>query len=71
MHKISFKEVSPHIFLIIILVVSIFIGLLRLIKGENMITYPSIIFWASYNVVMLSIFLLYFYREDNVKAASL
>ena len=71
MHKISFKEVFPHIFLIILLVVSIFIGLSRLLKGENMITYPSIIFWASYNVVMLSIFLLYFYKEDNEKAARL
>ena len=70
-HKISFKEVFPHVFLIIILVVSIFIGLSRLIKGENMITYPSIIFWASYNVFMLSIFLIYFYREDNEKATRL
>jgi len=70
-NKISFKEVFPHIFLIIILVVSISIGLSRLIKGENIITYPSIIFWAGYNVFMLSIFLLYFYKEDNEKASRL
>ncbi len=65
--KISFKEIFPHIFLILILVVSIGIGLTRMNYGENIITYPSIIFWAVYNVFMLLIFLLYFYREDNGK----
>ena len=65
--KISFKEIFPHIFLILILVVSIGIGLTRMNHGENIITYPSIIFWAVYNVFMLLIFLLYFYKEDNGK----
>ncbi len=66
-HRISFKEIIPHILLITILMVSIIFGFTRMSQGSNIVTYPSIIFWAAYNVAMLLIFLLYFLREDNKK----
>ncbi len=66
-HTISSKLIIPHIILIIILMVSIVFGFMRMNTGGNMITYPSIIFWAVYNVVMLLMFLLFFLREDNKK----
>lgn len=66
-HKISVNELLPQISIMFLLTISIIMGVMRLNQGENIIAYPSIIFWACYNLVMLSIFILYFYREDKRK----
>lgn len=63
-NKTDLREILPQIVVMIILSISIVMGLLKLINGENTTTYPSIIFWASYSLIMLCIFMLYFYRED-------
>ena len=63
-NKTDLREILPQIVVMIILTISIVMGLLKLINGENTTTYPSIIFWASYSLIMLCIFMLYFYRED-------
>lgn len=68
--KIKLREITPHIFITILLVISIIMGLEHMNQGDNLMTYPSIIFWASYNVVMLLLFLLYFYRQDTIKYIS-
>jgi len=66
-NKTDFKEILPQIVVMILLSISIVIGLLKLINGENITTYPSIIFWAGYSLIMLCIFMFYFYREDTNK----
>ena len=66
-YKIQLKEILPQITLTLLLTVAIIIGTYKVINGENTTTYSSIIFWASYSLIMLIIFLLYFYREDKNK----
>ena len=63
-YKTDLKEILPQITVMILLSLSIILGLLKVFNGENINTYPSIIFWASYSLIMLTIFMLYFYRED-------
>ena len=63
----GFKEVLPQVIFMIILTISIVVGIIKLENGENTTTYPSIILWASYSLIMLIIFMLYFYREDQTK----
>ncbi len=67
-YKIKFKEILPQVTLMVLLAVSIILGILKVNNGENTTTYPSIIFWASYSLIMLIIFMLYFYKEDKIKA---
>ena len=64
-YKTPFKEIFPHLFVMLLLTISIIMGILKVINGENTTTYPSIIFWASYSLIMLVIFILYFYKEDK------
>ena len=66
-YKIQFIEILPQVSVILLLTVSIIIGIFKVYNGENTVTYPSIIFWASYSLIMLVIFMLYFYREDKKK----
>lgn len=70
-YKIKLAEILPHITLICLLTVSIIIGLLKIMAGEHTTTYPSIIFWASYSLIMLMLFMIYFYKEDVDKYKSL
>lgn len=63
----GFKEILPQLGFMIILTVSIMVGVIRLGNGENTTTYPSIILWASYSLIMLIVFMFYFYREDTKK----
>ncbi len=70
-NKIQFIEILPHVSVIILLTLSIIIGLLKVHNGENIATYPSIIFWASYSLIMLVIFMFYFYIEDKKKVRSI
>jgi len=53
------------LFVMLLLTISIIMGILKVINGENTTMYPSIIFWASYSLIMLVIFILYFYKEDK------
>jgi len=64
-YKTPFKEIFPHLFVMLLLTISIIMGILKVINGENTTMYPSIIFWASYSLIMLVIFILYFYKEDK------
>ena len=64
-YKTPFKEIYPHLFVMLLLTISIIMGILKVINGENTTMYPSIIFWASYSLIMLVIFILYFYKEDK------
>lgn len=66
-YKTSIKDITPQVSIMFLLTVSIILGVLRVNSGENNTTYPSIIFWASYSLIMLSIFMLYFYKEDKGK----
>jgi len=66
-YKTSFKEILPQLFIMFLLTISIIIGIIKLISGKNTTTYPSIIIWASYSLIMIVIFLIYFYKEDNKK----
>jgi cellulose synthase (UDP-forming) len=66
-YKTPFKEILPQLFVMVLLIISIIIGILKIISGKNTTTYPSIIIWASYSLIMIVIFLLYFYKEDNKK----
>lgn len=61
----DFIEILPQIVFMIILTISIIVGIIKLGNGENTTTYPSIILWASYSLLMLMIFLFYFYLEDK------
>lgn len=63
-YKVSSVDILPHVTLIVLLTVSIIVGIYKLQIGENITTYPSIIFWASYSLLMLILFMMYFYRED-------
>ena len=66
-YKTPFKEILPQLFIMLLLTISIIIGIIKLISGKNTTTYPSIIIWASYSLIMIVIFLIYFYKEDNKK----
>lgn len=66
-YKTSIKDIIPQISVMFFLTVSIILGVLKINGGENTTTYPSIIFWAVYSLIMLSIFMLYFYKEDKGK----
>jgi cellulose synthase/poly-beta-1,6-N-acetylglucosamine synthase-like glycosyltransferase len=66
-YKIQLKEILPQLTVIFLLIIAIIVGTFKVINGVNTITYPSIIFWAGYSLIMLIIFLLYFYREDKNK----
>jgi len=66
-NKIQFKEILPHVSVMLLLTASIIIGIVKVYNGENTTTYPSIIFWASYSLIMLVIFMIYFYHEDKKK----
>jgi cellulose synthase (UDP-forming) len=66
-YKTAFKEILPQLFVMLLLTISIIIGIIKLISGKNTTTYPSIIIWASYSLIMIVIFLIYFYKEDNKK----
>lgn len=70
-NKIPFKEILPQVSVMLLLTASIIIGILKVHNGENTTTYPSIIFWASYSMIMLVIFMIYFYQEDKKKYDSL
>lgn len=70
-YKVSIMDILPHIVLIVLLTVSILVGILKIQTGENTTTYPSIIFWASYSLLMLILFMIYFYKEDINKYRSL
>lgn len=65
--KNGFKEILPQICFMVILTISILMGVIKLGNGENTTTYPSIILWASYSLIMLIVFMFYFYREDKNK----
>ncbi len=62
--RTGFKEILPQVGFMIILTISIVVGIIKLGNGENT-TYPSIILWASYSLIMLVIFIIYFYLDDN------
>jgi cellulose synthase (UDP-forming) len=66
-HKTPIKEILPQLIIMVLLIISIIIGILNVMNGKNTTTYPSIILWASYSLIMILIFLLYFYKEDNTK----
>jgi cellulose synthase (UDP-forming) len=70
-HRTDFKEILPQVVVMVLLTLSIIMGLSKLIGGENTTTYPSIILWASYSLIMLSIFMIYFYLEDVNKYKTL
>lgn len=63
-YKVNSIDILPHITLIVLLTLSIIVGIYKLQIGENTSTYPSIIFWASYSLLMLILFMMYFYKED-------
>lgn len=63
-YQTSLTDILPQVTIMLLLTASIITGLLKVISGENTTTYPSIILWAAYSLIMLSIFLAYFYKED-------
>ncbi len=67
-YSTEFKEILPHVVIMVLLFLSILVGLIKLGNGVNTTTYPSIIFWAGYSLLMLLIFIFYFYREDMRKS---
>ncbi|HEY0196509.1 MAG TPA: glycosyltransferase, partial [Methanobacterium sp.] len=66
-YKISFKDISPLIVMVVLLTISVVIGVHRINLGEDTLVYPSIVFWASYSLLMLLIFIFYYYLEDRRK----
>jgi hypothetical protein len=64
-YQMSFKDLAPVLVMVILLAVSVVIGVQRINLGEDIIVYPSIVFWASYSLMMLLIFIFYFYLEDR------
>jgi cellulose synthase (UDP-forming) len=68
----DFMEILPQIGFMVILTISIVVGIIKLGNGENTTTYPSIILWASYSLLMLLIFVFYFYLDDkNINGSDL
>ena len=63
--RTELKEILPQIGFMIILTIAIVVGIIKLGNGENTTTYPSIILWASYSLLMLVIFIIYFYLDDK------
>lgn len=66
-YQMSFKDLAPLLVMVFLLAVSVIIGVQRINLGEDTIVYPSIVFWASYSLLMLLIFIFYYYLEDRRK----
>ena len=64
---ISFIQVCPQIIIFLLLIISIIVGILKVLTGQITTPYFQVICWAIYSATMLFIFIFYFYLEDIKK----